>query len=609
MEEIQIEKEDINSFYQNRLHADNFFISEEYFDNERLNQLLLNSNEISTLHLRIGDKTLSDENKKLLKDKLVNCYLNGKLITSSNIFKFHTLEEVQNSETFKILFFEEQYLDDLKYVKNKLEISNIKDSHDIDKNVELYKKLIDKLEELNIKTTLTIDETIINNTKFKESLIPYQNLKNVTLKIYRDGLYYIQEEYLEEDKKLDSLVSDIKAKDLSPFEKYLAVYNKVKQFKPYKENYGGYVNYLMQNGMNEEEALQYISNPNNKAYREQWENENVLIDTGREQSRYLKYILNNDYMVCVGYSHLLVDLLERVGIESTSLGIKVDTSYSKGFTLEEKPVKLGGHARNLVHINDEKYDIDGYYVSDPTWGNNMELDLYSHALMTIEETTYERYLQEINEYDYLLNVHDMKEFSEKLNSLIDKKYNEQLFKEKQNNQNNQNLSKIEKTINIFANSDTLLNEPSNPYKEDLNQKEMILKRVLKEISTSMVNLFKQIDYNQYLIFYKQFDLIEQKRDERKDTPQDYYDLFTTFGNYILNKTNKLISGDTILKAASVVRSFDEQYEGLSLEQITEQIRQTQIKSQAYHFPQREIYSDNLGLVVENETNKFGGRNK
>ena len=42
MEEIQIEKEDINSFYQTRLHADKFFISEEYFDNERLNQLLLN---------------------------------------------------------------------------------------------------------------------------------------------------------------------------------------------------------------------------------------------------------------------------------------------------------------------------------------------------------------------------------------------------------------------------------------------------------------------------------------------------------------------------------------------------------------------------------------
>lgn len=572
MEEIQIEKEDINSFYQTRLHADKFFISEEYFDNERLNQLLLNSNEISTLYLRIGDKTLSDENKKLLKDKLVNCYLNGKLITSSNIFKFHTLEEVQNSETFKILYFEEQYLDDLKYVKNKLEISNIKDSHDIDKNVELYKKLIDKLEELNIKITLTIDETIINNTKFKESLIPYQNLKNVTLKIYRDGLYYTQEEYLEEDKKLDSLVSDIKAKDLSPFEKYLAVYNKVKQFKPYKENDGTD------------------------------KDENCFIDTGREQSRYLKYILNNDYMVCVGYSHLLVDLLERVGIEATPLGINVDTSYVGGFTLEEKPVNLGGHARNLVYIHDEKYGIDGYYVSDPTWDNNMELDLYSHALMTIEETTYERYLQKINDYDYLLDVHDMKEFSEKLNSLIDIKYNELLFKEKQHNQD---LYQVDKLIKIFNHSE----EQSNPYKEDLNQKEMILKRVLKEISTSMVNLFKQIDYNQYLIFYKQFDLIEQKRDERKDTPQDYYDLFTTFGNYILNKTNKLISGDTILKAASVVRSFDEQYEGLSLEQLTEQIRQTQIKSQAYHFPQREIYSDNLGLVVENETNKFGGRSK
>ena len=141
LDNVEIEKEDIESFYKRRLQSSEINIGEEYFDNEKLNNLLLNNNKIITLWLRTGEQTLSNENKKLLKEKLINCYLNGQIISSSHIFGYHTLEDVQKKENFKISFFKEEYLDHLKYVKNELEISNIDDSHDIDKNIELYQKL------------------------------------------------------------------------------------------------------------------------------------------------------------------------------------------------------------------------------------------------------------------------------------------------------------------------------------------------------------------------------------------------------------------------------------------------------------------------------------
>ena len=73
LDNVEIEKEDIESFYKRRLQSSEINIGEEYFDNEKLNNLLLNNNKITTLWLRTGEQTLSNENKKLLKEKLINC--------------------------------------------------------------------------------------------------------------------------------------------------------------------------------------------------------------------------------------------------------------------------------------------------------------------------------------------------------------------------------------------------------------------------------------------------------------------------------------------------------------------------------------------------------
>ncbi len=600
IEELEIQKvtkEDIDTFYKKKSKRNIIHINKEYFDNERFKDLIENNANIKSIWLSIDEDMISEENIQLLRDKLINCSINSKQISSNRIFGYHTLEEVQNNNNFRLLFFKEEYLDHLKYLPNGAYL-DIRDYGDIDQNINLYIKIINKLESLGIEATVEIDENIISNIKLKESGIPYTNFKYVNITIFRDGLHYTLQEYLEEDKKLEDLILEIKDSNLSPFEKYLAIYNIVKQFKPYKENNSGYINYLVEQGLEENEALEFASDSNNKQYYDKWLGENNLIDNSREESRYLKYILNNDYMVCVGYAKLFIDLLERVGISADYLNVRVDTSYDKGFTMEEKPVKFGGHARVIVNLVDEKYGIDGYYIADPTWDNNMEIDLYNHAIMTIEETTLERRLQKIQDLDYLLDVHSMEEFNIKLNALIDKKCQEYLNHEKKSKQNT-NL-KDDDTLeeNIFILS-LPTDDLNNSYKQNAQEKEKNLKTVLHYILIEMLKLFRGIDYNKYIDFRKKFG----EEIPKKSTPQDYYEAFTDFGNYILTKTNKTISGDTILLAVSVVRN-----NGVKT-QISEKLRKTQIEYQSKEFPKIEINSDNLGTIIQNEENKFESKRR
>ena len=124
---------------------------------------------------------------------------------------------------------------------------------------------------------------------------------------------------------------------MSPYEKYISIYNFVRKFKKYK----------------------IIDQPN-------------IVDlsqliNNKHQSSSLKYILENDYIDCRGFSYLLQTMLNIVGIESVEFGFDVYRNDGS---------KLGGHARTLINIDDDKYDLYGIYVSDATWdANNLNNDL------------------------------------------------------------------------------------------------------------------------------------------------------------------------------------------------------------------------------------------
>ena len=95
-------------------------------------------------------------------------------------------------------------------------------------------------------------------------------------------------------------------------------------------------------------------------------------------------------MVCLGYSNLLVDLLRRVGISDCIPVSVVAMPFGSTFSYA-----FPNHSRVSVYIKDDKYDIEGIFMADPTWdsvdessyGDNYRPNDLSiiHALLSKEE--------------------------------------------------------------------------------------------------------------------------------------------------------------------------------------------------------------------------------
>lgn len=97
-------------------------------------------------------------------------------------------------------------------------------------------------------------------------------------------------------------------------------------------------------------------------------NENYLI------SRTLDNVLNSDYIVCVGYIALINAILKNLDINAKPIFCQA---------------KDGKHCRGIVYLNDEKYNINGVYILDPTWDSKRsstsdKLDRYNYFLLPIE---------------------------------------------------------------------------------------------------------------------------------------------------------------------------------------------------------------------------------
>lgn len=122
---------------------------------------------------------------------------------------------------------------------------------------------------------------------------------------------------------LNMIANEVKAQSLSPLEKYMYLYNIVKLYKEYQEC----------------DKIENIED--------------------RFLSRNSHFTLFNDYMVCVGYATLLEELVSRLNdpnLKCTTFGCEV---IEKGESF--------GHCRCVVKIEDDKYNVDGIYISDPTW--------------------------------------------------------------------------------------------------------------------------------------------------------------------------------------------------------------------------------------------------
>jgi len=269
-------------------------------------------------------------------------------------------------------------------------LNYIKFSSPIQKNNFKYLKFINKNAEVSFEhnnfnnifdcikyiknDNITIKILYNDKEKFNEILLNKKinkyNLKNVKIMIKEDLIHVLDivslKDYLKYEKELYDMIKPVI--NLSPLEKYIYIYNLVKNFKEYKES-------------------------------------NI-----RNESRYLYKILNNEYIVCVGYAVLLKDLLKKSGINSIDISIKVDSSYDDKELNKVKLVKKEGHRRLYVYLKDNKYKIDGYYLSDPTWDNNLDEDYYNHMLFTDEKNNISKEYQWLDRY-ILFNIKNKYEFN------------------------------------------------------------------------------------------------------------------------------------------------------------------------------------------------------
>lgn len=119
-------------------------------------------------------------------------------------------------------------------------------------------------------------------------------------------------------------------------------------------------------------------------------------DESYSKSRDLSEILFGDKIVCVGYANLLSAILHYNDIPCTEVSL-MNLS---------KPER--GHARNVIRIKDDKYDIDGVYYFDATWDSRRKNEtneyLYSYKYFartrdSLDEECNHKYVEIFNQ-DY-----------------------------------------------------------------------------------------------------------------------------------------------------------------------------------------------------------------
>lgn len=351
------------------------YIHKNFFSNELFEHLLTLKNKT----INFENLDLTNEQINRLRGSGIDAYLNKEQISSKYVFSYYTIDKLKETDKIHVFYEDliEQDINNLVHLPDNALINLLRYSfsnlNDDSTNQIIVQKLLE-LDKLGKPFFIQLD--VIKRSVFNR-LFKDINFKNLKLIVHTDLYNYSYEDYLEEEKKLEALVAHIKNSNLSPFEKYLAVYNIVKNYKEYKEN-----------------------------------NDN------KDESRCLRYILDNEYMVCVGYSKLLVELLDKVGIDAYEIGVDVDRSYVKGFTIEEIPVDLRGHSRVVVSMDDDKYNIHGLYISDPTWDNNLQENNLNHSLMLFDKMQVSDRMFAYNYNEIILDIHNFKEFNEQVNFLI-----------------------------------------------------------------------------------------------------------------------------------------------------------------------------------------------
>ncbi len=434
-------------------------IKEVYSEN------LLDKELQSDKKITLIDVDLSTEMLDKIKNSFLDVILfkNGKkeVLSHKYLIGYYTKKSLNNSEisiSTDILNNKREF-NNLEYVgENTIvtiqSITTTNTKENVKKYYEDALKIVKKIKSFNKNTQIKIkvedkkyfDENYLEKFKECSSLIVNYDLEDFSLV-----------SYLNLNEKLNFLIKDIKESNLSPYEKYLKIYDIVKKFKKYKES------------------------PEDKTL-----------------SRKLSSILDNEYMVCVGFSKLLLELLALVDIEAMNYSTSI-------YITKENQTVHEGHVRTMVNIKDEKYNINGYYIADSTWDNNLAKDEYTYAHFTFNDMKKSDLPLSLNRLDYIFDCTSFEEYCSKMN--------------------------------VYLNKEQL--------KEKSNKKALI-----KVVNFIMETLLK-LDNELYDKLFNKYNELSKDSNEN-----DYNEFLTIFGNEIIQKTNKVINEEKLLSAVSYIKNVD-----------------------------------------------------
>lgn len=347
---VECEKHIISIIEQCKIEY--FAIDDNFELTDGIITAIINNPNIIYLNLRNKPLTVELFEKLKLKDNII---IRGKNIANelldvfdgkieSNMYR--DLISVNNGMSYNglakatILNFQTPIsTDEINYIKkyaSKLEIIDFEEG-----SFCSVRDLIESLSTNEISYRLILDT---KNLYEVESFIKLQkDYPNIMVK-YANKEVSISE-YINLENEIAKLLKPIEGLELSPLEKFLFAFNTTKKFREYKEN---------------EE------------------------DKNKARNIFELFKKDNDNIVCVGFSILLDELCKRLHIQTIESSLNVDVSQ----TAKDGESFHAGHRRNMVHLKDDKYKIDGIYISDATWSNFMKHDIYTTALITPYETLF-----------------------------------------------------------------------------------------------------------------------------------------------------------------------------------------------------------------------------
>ncbi len=620
--------------------TNSFFLNESFYDIDFLKSLCTNPN-VNTIFF--DEHTLTLEEYEIIKNSNIDSIETKDVVPELEtvmdrkigynrkkpLFGENTMESLEADSLITITEpLSDKEMEYLKIVNDQATIV-FQDFTDY----ENIFKAIGKLKEFNKNNKVIIKVYKNNDISTKNELNNYiKNNPGIEQKYSEVNVSnsiietYPIETYCYYENRLIDLAS--RAIDMSPMEKFIYAYNVAKKYKPYKEN-----------------------------------KDNLFA------SRNLYDILEGDYMVCVGFAKLLMDLCEKLDIPCKSYGVDVDVGLDRVPTdaevlPDDVVTQSGGHARLEVNIVDSKYNVDGYYLSDPTWDNVMDNDTYNFAVMTHDEYNgINRYnFLDFKNVDELFFVNSVEEFYEKVNLWLNKKLTEQeidkqkeldknigeykkhfvdfmnvlkkvdektyeyfnyaygnLYNIKTNASNMGNFqARIFEVINKKNNAELttsyrslnsaysrLMRDVEHYDRKEEKLEENLMDKLLKSIVTLDPQLYEQLnsEYGKYAKDEYTFVWEEEERDRPMN--EVFSEFLQKFGNAIVSKVNKQVNGNTLMSA---VREIYEKIYGVNEDQIDavmdiviEQNRERQERA----FPIRYIInSDGTKGPILNPDNKF-----